>query len=196
MGVMDGVKESEMIQATEKEQFRQLKGSRINARQMRLAIMVAQGVKNKDIADKLGYGSDHVSRLTRDPKIQYWIDYYMNKIYSDPIDTYLKDRAPLCKEITDEFLTSSEIPVEKKMQQVNWVFEKLTGKAIQQVDHKINIAADVIDGMDRIAAMRDVGGDLLTKQEQALIAPPKETNKWDSLVDGYLEESEDVKKDN
>jgi hypothetical protein len=113
--------------------------------------MAAQGKRNKDICEALGYTASRVSILLTNRKIKDEIEHYRDQLFTVDAASRLEELSSDALNVMDDILSSQSIPAEDKESAAKWVLEKTTGKPAQQVNvtAELNIG-HLLDKLDNM----------------------------------------------
>lgn len=126
----------------------------LKPRHRKLAELLAQGMSQKEVAEKLGYTASRVSILASNSRIKAEIDQTRERIYEETVGGRLKKLAePALNEI-ERCLTdrSNRYKEPLKVETAKWLVEKIDGKATQKHDIGENLLGVVMDRLDALKA--------------------------------------------
>lgn len=152
-------------------------GKPLRPRHRRVAQMVAQGCRYKDITDELGYTPAWISTLLTWPSIRAEVIRLQERIFEKTLDDRMQALGPSAMDVAEQILHDPNIDPLQKEKTAKWVIEKLTGKPAQQVEHSGALTLGVlIDRIETLKEARPVGPTLPAVARSAQITEqvPKE----------------------
>jgi transcriptional regulator with XRE-family HTH domain len=127
----------------------------LTPRQRRVAKLAATGMKQKDIAEKLGYTQGWLSRILTNDKMIAAVEEAQERMYEEPVRKRLQDMSTAALDAVEGILTSPEVALKDKESAARFVIEQLEGKAIQKVDHTGEIGLGAL--MDKLEHIEQSG---------------------------------------
>lgn len=133
---------------------RMLTTQELSPRHRKLAELAAQGIQQKEIAEKLNYTPGRVSILLTNTLIRQEVERVRERIYEDTIKNRLKALADPSLNVLEKALSdqTNRFKNSEKLDTAKWVIEKLDGKAAQKHDIGDNLLGIVMDKLDALKA--------------------------------------------
>lgn len=137
----------------------------LNHRHETLAHMAAAGMSNAQIARDLGLTPSRVSVLLSNTKIKDRMNLIRDKYWGANITQRFQHAVPRAMDVVDEILapdtpqSPNKHRPQLRAQTATWVLEKVTGKAVQSINHSGNLIGQLIDQLDARSAGHRPGVD-------------------------------------
>lgn len=144
----------------------------LKPRHREVARLAALGKRNKEIAEKLNYTPLRVGQIVATAAVQKEIDRYRNKLFEHDVMTRMKDLGQDAVNVLEELLRDPEVSASKKITAAQWLLEKLTGKAKQEVSVESNTLSAF---METLREMQQAGESLAP--EPIDVTPETETSE-------------------
>lgn len=137
------------VEVTERQS---LANGYLTPRHRRFCQLAAQGMKNSEIGELLGYVDSRVSILLKHPAIMTEIARLQNRIFEETIIGRLKAMADPALAIFEATLQdrTNRVKHSEKIDVAKWIIEKLDGKAVQKHDHGSSILGNMLDRLDSL----------------------------------------------
>lgn len=132
--------------------YREIKGDvRNNAKYKLIAYMKATGMKQKDIAAKVGMQDCRISIICNHPDMKDLVTEIQEEHMGQNIDKRFRANLGNAMGFVEDVIRGdSECDDGKRLGASTWLIEKVTGKAVQQVEHKGNTLASFMDQLDAL----------------------------------------------
>ena len=124
----------------------------LTSRQREVCRLHVTGLKQDEIALKLGYTQPHVSRILQSSKAKREIERIHDKVFEKTVAERVKDLGNPAIDVFEDILHSNdpEVKPQLKLDAAKWVAEKISGKAKQEVEFQGSIAVSMLDRMQEM----------------------------------------------
>lgn len=175
----------------------------LKPRHRKLCELAARGVRNQEIAEKVGYSEAYVSIILSNSRIKEEIAEIQDRLHEDPVATRLKRMGELAlmeierclKDNTKKYKTRDKIELAK------WLIEKIDGKAVQTHDIGENLLGTVLD---QIEYLKSTGRPILHANRTRNVTPeiegqvaepaPEPPKTEGDIIDAWVDDFEKVAK--
>lgn len=113
----------------------------LRPRHREVARLHAFGKTNNEIAKMLNYHHARVSQILNTSAVQAEIQRFRDRVFESDVITRMKELGPDAVNVIEELLRDPGVKAEKKISAAQWLIEKLTGKAKQEVNVESNTLA-------------------------------------------------------
>lgn len=127
----------------------------IRERWSAIARMHALGMRNSDIAERLGYTQSRISIVLNEPWIQKEIARYRSKFESD-VTERIKDAAIDGAHFVHTLINNGSAREQTRLDAAKWAIEKTTGKAKQEVSVESNTLTNFMQLMRDMQAQGEL----------------------------------------
>lgn len=124
----------------------------LSPRHRRLALLAAQGMTNKKIAEDLGYSESRVSVLLGHSKIREEIQRNQERQWEEGIGQRLKALADVAVNTLVEILfdRTGRVRPSQKLEAAKFIIEKIDGKPVTKIEGGENLLSVLMDRLDSL----------------------------------------------